>query len=167
MRPKCHVRWLRFHFKRMLITGLGQQTLPIRMVMLYFIQSEIANHSYRIGQVDRAYPPFIYIVYTSIHRKQNRQIGLTLLVYLYLYSQKIRQVTKASPPSISLPVFIENKTGKQDLPSLYISTSIHRKQEWQIGIILPLYIYLSLFIENRTGRQGLPSLYTSTSIHRK
>ena len=28
MRPKCHVRWLRFHFKRMLITGLGQLTLP-------------------------------------------------------------------------------------------------------------------------------------------
>ena len=24
MRRKCHVRWLRFHFKRMLIKGLGQ-----------------------------------------------------------------------------------------------------------------------------------------------
>ena len=23
MRPKCHVRWLSFHFKRMLVTGLG------------------------------------------------------------------------------------------------------------------------------------------------
>ena len=26
MLPKCHVRWLRFTFKRMLITGLGQLT---------------------------------------------------------------------------------------------------------------------------------------------
>ena len=33
MRPKCHVMWLRFHFKRMLITGLGQQTLPL--IQLY------------------------------------------------------------------------------------------------------------------------------------
>ena len=27
MQHKCHVRWLRFHFKRMLITGLGLYTL--------------------------------------------------------------------------------------------------------------------------------------------
>ena len=27
MRPKCHVRWLRFYFKSMLNTGLGQQSL--------------------------------------------------------------------------------------------------------------------------------------------
>ena len=27
MRHKCHVRWHNFNFKRMLITGLGQQTL--------------------------------------------------------------------------------------------------------------------------------------------
>ena len=27
MRPKCHLRWLRFNLKRMLITGLGQETL--------------------------------------------------------------------------------------------------------------------------------------------
>ena len=27
MRRKCHVMWLRFHFKHMLITGLGQLTL--------------------------------------------------------------------------------------------------------------------------------------------
>ena len=27
MRNKCHVRWLLFHFQRMLITGLGQWTL--------------------------------------------------------------------------------------------------------------------------------------------
>ena len=25
MRPKCHVRWLRFYFKHMLITGLGHR----------------------------------------------------------------------------------------------------------------------------------------------
>ena len=30
MQSKCHVRWLRFHFKGMLITGLGQQTLDLR-----------------------------------------------------------------------------------------------------------------------------------------
>ena len=28
MRPNCYVRWLRFIFKRGLITGLGQYTLP-------------------------------------------------------------------------------------------------------------------------------------------
>ena len=27
MRSKCHVKWLSLHFKRMLITGLGQKTL--------------------------------------------------------------------------------------------------------------------------------------------
>ena len=27
MRQKWHVKWVRFHFKRMLITGLGQYTL--------------------------------------------------------------------------------------------------------------------------------------------
>ena len=34
MRHKCHVRWLRFHFKRMVITGLGHNifciTYPIK-----------------------------------------------------------------------------------------------------------------------------------------
>ena len=29
MRPECHVRWLRSHFKCMLITGLGQSTLVL------------------------------------------------------------------------------------------------------------------------------------------
>ena len=29
MRRKCHVRWLRFYFKRMLITGLDKQTLHL------------------------------------------------------------------------------------------------------------------------------------------
>ena len=29
MRPQCHVKSLRFHFKRMLITGLGQYTFSI------------------------------------------------------------------------------------------------------------------------------------------
>ena len=29
MRPELHVKWLRLHYKRMLITGLSQQTLEI------------------------------------------------------------------------------------------------------------------------------------------
>ena len=29
MRPKCQVRWLRFHFKRMLIMGLGNRLRKI------------------------------------------------------------------------------------------------------------------------------------------
>ena len=45
------------------------------------------------------------------------------------------------------------------LPSLYISTSIHRAY--------PPSISLPLFLENREGSFGLPSLYISTFIQRK
>ena len=40
---------------------------------------------------------------------------------------EIGRVVGAYPPSISLPLFIEYRTGSWVLPSLYISTSIHRK----------------------------------------
>ena len=53
---------------------------------------------------------------------------------------------QSKPPSISLPLFIENWTGSQGLPSLFIFTSIHRKQDRQLG---------------------LPSLFISSSIVRK
>ena len=33
IRNKCHVRWLRFNFKRMLITGLGQKSLNLSAVI--------------------------------------------------------------------------------------------------------------------------------------
>ena len=33
MRPKCHVRGLRFTFKHMLITGLGQKTLVLNIFL--------------------------------------------------------------------------------------------------------------------------------------
>ena len=36
MRPKCHVRWLRFHFKRIPITGLGQLFLVTLIIIRYF-----------------------------------------------------------------------------------------------------------------------------------
>ena len=35
MRPKCDVRWLRFHFTHMLITGLGQYTLGMALGFLF------------------------------------------------------------------------------------------------------------------------------------
>ena len=202
----------------------------------------IAQRSHKIGQLAGAYPPSISLpliiekrtvswglpslyISTSIHRNQVRQLGLSLPLYLYLYSQKIEQVVGAFPLSISLPLFIENRTCSQGLTSIYISNSIHRKQDrqlglnlhlylylysqkigqvvWshppsisisifihtkqkrQLGLTLPLYLYLysqklgqvvgafppsislSLFIENRTGSQGLTSIYISTSIHRK
>ena len=85
--------------------------------------------------------PSLYIS-TSLHRKQERQLCLTLLLYLYLSSWKIGQVVMSYPPSISLPLFIENRTGSWVLPSLYIYISIHRKQDRQLGITLPLYLYL-------------------------
>ena len=34
MRHKYHLRWLRFHLKRMLITGLGQKTLDVLTTLL-------------------------------------------------------------------------------------------------------------------------------------
>ena len=112
-------------------------------------------------------------------------IILTVPLYIYLYSQKIGQVVWAYPPSISLPLFLDNREGSLVLPSLHISTSIHRKLDRQFGLTLylciylysqkigqvvwffPLSMYLPLFIENRTGSWVLPSLYISTSFHRK
>ena len=47
MRPKCHVRWLRFHFKRMLITGLGQQTLLLCKCKLGIFSLHV-QHTYYI-----------------------------------------------------------------------------------------------------------------------
>ena len=47
MGPKCHVRWHNFHFKRMLITGLGQQTFSqievclMRLSNMYFYSTNI------------------------------------------------------------------------------------------------------------------------------
>ena len=46
VRYKCYVRWLRFYFKRTLITGLGQQTLiePPDNNSLYILSSFILDH---------------------------------------------------------------------------------------------------------------------------
>ena len=79
---------------------------------------------------------------TSIHRKQDRQLGLALPLYIYFYLQKIGQVVGSYPFSIYLPLFIENRTGSWVIPSLYISTSIQRKQDRQLGKTLPLYLQL-------------------------
>ena len=34
LRHKCRVRWLRFHFKRILITGIGQYTFILPLPIL-------------------------------------------------------------------------------------------------------------------------------------
>ena len=94
----------------------------------------------------------------SIHREQDRQLGLTFPLYLYLYPQKQdRQL------GLTLPLFIENRTGSQVLPSLYISTSIHRNITGS-QVLPSLYISTSIH-RNRTGSWVLPSLYISTSIY--
>ena len=156
-------------------------------------------YSQKIGQVVGAYSPYISIplfienrtgswgspslsIYTSMHRKQDRQSGLTLSLCIYLYSQKIGQVVGAHPFSMSISLFIENRTGSWGSPFFYVYTSIHRKQDRQLGLTLPLYLYLfsqkieqvvgafpfsmslPLFIENRTGIRGSPFLYVYTSL---
>ena len=177
------------------------------VVILQFILTlplYIYLYSQKIGQLVGAYPPSISLplflenregifglpslyISTLIHRKQDMQFGLTLSLYINIFSQKIGQVVGSYHISISLPLFIEKRTGSLVVPSLYISTSIHRKKDRQVLPSLYIYIYLysysqkigqivwsyphsiclPLLIENRTGSLVLPSLYMSTSIHRK
>ena len=95
--------------------------------------------------------------------KQDRQLGLTLPLYLYLYSYKIGQVVRAYPLSLFIQnmtyIFIQNRRGRWGLPSLYIYL-------YKIGQVVRAYP-LSLFIQNMTGSWGLPSVYISTSIGAK
>ena len=139
--------------------NLISQYLILKVILNFTKICNSLSNSQKIGEIVGSYPPSIYLplfienkisswglqsLYksTSIHRKQDRQLGLTLLLYLYLYSQKTGQVVGSYTPFISLPLIIAKRTGSYGLPSLYISTSIHRKQDRYFGLTLPLYIYL-------------------------
>ena len=123
--------------------GLVVGSHPLSMSLPLFIENRTGS----------CILPSLYVS-TSIHRKQDWQLDLTLSPSLYLYSQKIGQVVVSYPRSMSLPLFIENRAGSWILPSLYVPTFIHRKQDLQLDLTLSLCIYLYCLLPQKAVASG-------------
>ena len=92
MRPKCHVRWIRFHFKRMLIMGLGKQTLMLSQktpICLSFNTSLILlekdNYVYNFANLILLKKKWKYLIYYENYKR------LQEVLFLKLYIIKFKQ----------------------------------------------------------------------------
>ena len=111
MRPKCHVKWLRFHFKRMLIMEHGQQTL----VYIYFV-SRNASCPVLAANIDISREPTLrqldrymyrHIVDSKIYSTLGSQIDRHIVdnkIYSTLGSQKDRHIQLIARYTVHLVV---------------------------------------------------------------
>ena len=92
MRPKCHVRGMRFHFKRMLITRLGQKTLVLNMLLIGYnflslfnmIMVSLPKYQKVLQKMAKSLLTYSSLKISSISEFEKKINKMTIFVFLFV-----------------------------------------------------------------------------------
>ena len=91
MQPKCHVKWLRIHFKRMLITRLGQYTLLLIIIKYGEYVGNVYFHSPFLSQCEISVIFYFvrmtkrnYVVFSTEFKKKNCMLKYSVMQKVFI-----------------------------------------------------------------------------------